>query len=172
MRSWPCLIHLLAGWFSSGQPRLEPVEHVDLPRYMGSWYVIAICDNPVERPLTAAMESYAHRGDGRIDVHFQWRSGSLSAPRQEHRFTARVIDRPANARWRVQIFPLVFASYVIIALDEKYRWAAVAHPSRKFGWILARAPSIPDSVWKDLLAVFQEQGYDPAQFRKVPHSAA
>lgn len=118
------------------------------------------------------MESYAHRGDGRIDVHFRYRPGHLEAPFKDARFTARVLRHSGQARWRVQLLPFFFASYVIVALDDKYRWAAVAHPSRKFGWILARETSVPDGVWKDLLAVFQQQGYDPAQFRKVPQPAA
>lgn len=172
MRSWHCLTHLFTGWFAFGQPRLEPVEHVDLPRYMGSWRLIAICDNEVESHLTDAVESYAHRGDGRIDVHFRHRPDRLDAPVKDFRFTAHVIAGSGNARWRAQLLPLLSVTYVIIALDEKYRWTAVAHPSRKFGWILARDTSIPDGVWKDLLAVFKEQGYDPALFRKVPQPAS
>lgn len=158
----------LAGCFTPGRPRLDPVDHVDIPRYMGSWRVIAVYDNPVERNFADAVESYRHMGEGRIAVEFRWRDQTFTAPIQLHRFTARVVDRQSNALWRVRLFPLFTARYVIIALDEKYRWVAVAHPSRKFGWILARETAIPDGVWKELLNVFRQQGYDPAKFRKIP----
>jgi apolipoprotein D and lipocalin family protein len=172
MRSARSIIHLLksffAGLLTPGRKPLDPVEHVDIPRYMGSWRVIAIYDNPVERHFADAVESYRHRGDGDIAVEFRWREDEIGGRFHIHRFTARVTDRPANARWRVRLLPIFSAAYVIIALDEKYRWAAVAHPSRKFGWILARHTEIPESIWKDLLDVFRHQGYDPAKFHKVP----
>lgn len=171
MRSLRCIFHFLKGCFPSVRPPLEPVEHVDIPRYMGSWRVYAVYDNVVERHFADAVESYRHRGEGHIAVEFRYREQDLNGPLRLHRFTARVTDRPHNSRWRVRLFPLVTASYVIIALDEKYRWAAIAHPSRNFAWVIARGTTIPDTVWKDLLEVFRRQGYDPARFQKIPQPA-
>ena len=170
LRSFPAFLRSrLTAW---GRPRLEAVEHVDLPRYMGSWRVIAIYDNPVERNFADAVESYRHLGEGRIAVEFRWREKDLNAPLKLHRFAATVVDRQTNASWRVRLFPLFYVRYVIIALDEKYRWVAIGHPSRKFGWILARKPAIPDDIRRELLEVFRQQGYDPARFVSVPQPAA
>jgi apolipoprotein D and lipocalin family protein len=150
---------------------LRPVGRVELPRYMGSWRIIACMDNAVERDFVDAVETYTLRPDGRIGVHFSWREKFFTAPEKTHDFTGRVTDPPANARWRMRLFPLFSASYVIIAVHPQYEWAAVAHPSRKFGWVLARHRSLPDDTYREIMSTFAQQGYDTERFIKVPQVA-
>ena len=49
------------------KPPLQPVAHVDLPRYMGDWYVIANIPYFAEKGCVDSIESYAARPDGDID---------------------------------------------------------------------------------------------------------
>ena len=53
-------------------------------------------------------------------------------------------------------------------VHPKYEWAAVGHPSRKFGWVFARERTMDDATYDEIMQVFQEQGYDIRQFIKVP----
>lgn len=157
---------------SHAAPEVRTVRHVNLPAYMGSWRVIACMDNPAERNFFDAVETYSLHRDGRtIGVSFEWRQGSFDAPRQNHRFRGRVVDQASNARWKMRLFPLFSASYLIIALGADYEWSAVAHPSRRFGWVLARERSLPGDTLDRIYGEFQRQGYDVERFIEVPQHA-
>jgi apolipoprotein D and lipocalin family protein len=46
----------------------------------------------------------------------------------------------------------------------------VGHPSRDYGWVMARDKRMTEADYAKVLAALEAQGYDPAQFRKVPQS--
>lgn len=163
---------LLAGCAvqSAGKPPLRTVSHVDLPRYMGDWRVIANIPYFAERGCVDSIEAYALRPDGTILNTFTFRKHSLDAPQQRIHANAKVFNPETNAEWRVTFFGLIRAKYFIIGLDPDYQWALVAHPSRKYGWVLARGHSLPEAKYRELLAIFAAQGYDISRFRKVPQS--
>ena len=60
------VIAVLAGGCASAKPTIAPVEAVDLPRFMGDWYVIAHIPSKQERDAYDAVESYRLDADGRI----------------------------------------------------------------------------------------------------------
>src|SRR5688572_24250988 len=66
-----CLIYaaFLIGCASS-KPPLRTVTHVDLPKYMGDWRVIANIPYFAEKDCIDSIESYALRPDGRIANSF------------------------------------------------------------------------------------------------------
>ncbi|MEI9893214.1 MAG: lipocalin family protein [Chthoniobacter sp.] len=90
---------------------------------------------------------------------------------QTHDFTGRIVSDGTNGRWKMRLLPLFTASYLIVDVAPDYSSAAVAHPSRKFGWILARDRSLPDPQYQRYLRVFARQEYDTALFKKVPQYA-
>ena len=156
-----------------GKPPLRTVSHVDLPRYMGHWRVIAEIPYFAERNGVDSIESYALLPDGSIYNWFTMRKGGFSAP--ETRFTAHgyVVNRQTNAEWKVKFLGgLITAPYVIIDLDPNYQWTVVGPPSRNYGWIMARAKTMPDSTYDAILKRLAAQGYDPARFQKVPQVPA
>jgi apolipoprotein D and lipocalin family protein len=158
---------LLTGCATS-QPPLKTVRHVDLPRYMGDWYVIANIPYFAEKDCVDSIESYALRPNGSIANSFRFRKKSFDAPQQRLEFVAHVVNHQTNAEWRVQFAPLISAGYYITDVDPAYRWTAVGHPSRRYGWIMARSKTLPDSVYRSILERLQAQGYDATQFAKVP----
>jgi apolipoprotein D and lipocalin family protein len=44
----------------------------------------------------------------------------------------------------------------------------VGHPSRKYGWIMAREKTLDDATYQTLLRGLADQGYDISKFQKVP----
>jgi len=149
-------------------PALRTVPKVDLTRYMGDWRVIANIPYFAERDAYDSLESYALRPDGKIDNWFVFRRGSWEAPLKRYDFTARVLDHETNAEWRVRFLPFVNVAYLIIDLDPEYQWTVVGHPSRRYGWIMARDRRLPDDVYGGILNRLAAQGYDPGRFVKVP----
>lgn len=144
------------------------MERIELACFMGPWRVIACVNNAAEHEMVDAVETYTLRADGGVEVHCRWREKSFNAPEQGRDFVGQVMDAPTNARWKMKLFPLLSASYVIIAVHPQYEWAAVAHPSRKFGWVLARGRTLPDRTYREIMRVFEQEGYDTRNFIKVP----
>jgi apolipoprotein D and lipocalin family protein len=167
-----CLCLYLSSCTSvSRQGPLKPADKVDLSRYMGPWCIIACTDNKVECDFVDAAETYRFSGSRRVDVHFAWRDKSFSSPVKIRDFTGRITSDGSNARWKMKIFPLLSARNVIIAVAPDYSSEAVAHPSRKFGWILARERTLPEKQYARYLQLFPKQGYDTSIFVKVPQRA-
>ncbi len=167
----------LAAWSAAflsldRKPELQPVRHVDLSRYMGSWRVIACMDNPLERDFVDAVETYRFEGGNQIGVYFEWRSKSFDAPLQKYDFRGHVLKGGSNARWGMRLFPPFSVSYVIIYLSPDYSVAAVAHPSRKFGWVLSRRRSIPEEEYEKVMGIFAKQRYDTSKFKLVSQHAS
>ena len=159
---------LLAGRFGD----LKTVDHVDLARYMGHWRVIANIPYFAEADCFDSIESYALRPDGDIDNWFDCRKKSASAPlARQAQARAVVVNRSTQAEWNVLFFGFLKIKYVVLAIDPDYQWIAVGHPSRHYGWVMARGTSLPDDTYARILAVFAEQGYDISRFSKVPQSA-
>lgn len=141
---------------------------IDLSRYSGTWRVIAVTDNAVEKKFVDATESYTMSGGGRVDVVFRWRQESFEAPLKTHRFRGRVTSDMSHGIWKVKLFPLFSATYIVVDVGPEYSWAAVAHPSKKFGWLLARETSVSEETWARFLTTFAQLGYDTSKFLKVP----
>jgi apolipoprotein D and lipocalin family protein len=163
---------LLNGCMSMKEP-LRPVSHVDLPRYMGDWYVIGEIPYFAEKDCVDSIESYALRADGGIDNWFTCRKKSFEAP-MERKATARisVVDKQSNAVWRVWFLGFIPVKYVILDLDPGYGWVAVGHPSRRYGWIMARTKTLDEATYQRILRDLGTQGYDTSKFQKVPQSPA
>jgi apolipoprotein D and lipocalin family protein len=166
------LAGLLAGCASVKQP-LRTVPHVDLPRYMGDWYVIANIPYFAERNCFDSIESYALRADGKIDNWFTCRKKSFEAPLERQvNAIATVEDKTTNAHWRVRFFKVISVQYLILDLDPEYQWVVVGHPSRGYGWIMSRAKTLADSTYAEILKRLADQGYDIEMFKKVPQRQA
>ena len=149
---------------------LRTVPKVDLPRFMGDWRVIANIPYFAERGNVDSIESYALRPDGIIDNGFAFRKESFDAPQKKMKFTAEVKNKETNAEWRIKFLPFLKVAYLVIDLDPAYQWTVIGHPSRKYGWIMAREKTLPDATYQAILARLAAQGYDPKKFAKVPQT--
>jgi apolipoprotein D and lipocalin family protein len=158
---------LLAGCATKAPP-LKDVDFVNLPRFMGDWWVIAHIPYFLERDTFDTKDTYRLRDDGRIDNIFTFRKGSHEAPEKSWKGVAWVVDKQSNAEWRVQFFWPLALPFHVIHLDPDYRFMAVGHPSRNYGWIMARDKTMSDADYASVLRALADQGYDVSRFRKVP----
>jgi len=159
--------------FSSGcttmKEPLKPVPFVDLPRYMGDWYVIANIPYFAEKNCVDSIESYALRNDGDIDNWFTCRDKSFDAPMKRKATARAVVDNTAsNSVWHVKFFKVLSVKYVILDLDPNYQWVAVGHPSRNYGWVMSRSKTMDEATYQAVLKSLAGQGYDVSRFKKVP----
>jgi apolipoprotein D and lipocalin family protein len=155
-------------------PRSEPLraieKQVDLPRFMGDWYVIAHIPTFIETQAYNAIERYRLDPDGSIATTFIFNKGSLTGPLKTYRPRGFIHNRETNAEWRMQfIWPLRLA-YLILHVDERYETTIIGVPNRNYAWIMARTPTLPPETYDALVRILSETGHDLSKLRRVPHT--
>lgn len=152
----------------AAQPPIEPVPQVDLPRYMGDWYVIAAIPSYFERQAFRALESYSLTPEGQVKTTFSYRNGALDGKLETMHATGFVQPGSGNALWGMQFIWPVKAEYIIAWLAPDYHAVIVARNKRDYVWIMARTPVIAPQEYDQLVAKVADFGYDTRRLRKVP----
>jgi apolipoprotein D and lipocalin family protein len=155
---------------SSARAPMQTVEHVDLPRFMGAWYVIASIPTFIERGAHNAVETYTLAPDGSIATRFTFRKDGFDGPQKTWNPRGFVLDHESNARWGMRFIWPVKADYRIIHLSDDYTQTVIGRQKRDYVWIMARTPQIPAADYARLLAIVESHGYDISKVQKVPHS--
>jgi apolipoprotein D and lipocalin family protein len=153
-------------------PALQTVAHVDLGRYLGTWYEIAAFPQSFQRGCTASTATYALRDDGDLDVVNRCRKESVEGPEKTARGRARVVDTTSNARLEVSFFRPFWGDYWIIDLGVDYDYAVVGHPGRDYLWILSRRPTLEAGVYDAILGRLTAQGYETSRLVRTVHGPA
>lgn len=162
------LLVLLAACQTNGHAPMHTVAHVDLPRFMGDWYVIANIPTLLERGAHNAVESYALAADGSIETTFTYRKGAFDGPLKQYHPRGFVLDTKTNARWGMRFVWPVKADYRIIHLADDYSQTVVGRQKRDYVWIMARTPQVSEADYQRLVRVVQDAGYDVGKLQKVP----
>ena len=147
---------------------IKTVEHVDLPRFMGDWYVIANIPTFIEKDAYNAVESYRQNPDGTIATTFTFHKGSFDGPLKAHHPRGWVTDKASNATWGMQFIWPIRAQYLIAWLDQDYTETIIARDARDYVWIMARTPSITAEAYQQLLNRVGAMGYDISKVQRVP----
>jgi apolipoprotein D and lipocalin family protein len=164
----------LAGCATRPPDGLQPVAlvpHVDLPRYMGDWYVIASIPTFLEKDAHNAKESYRLDADGTIPTVFTFNAGAADGPLKRYESRAFVKDSATNAVWGEQYIWPFKADYRISSLTPGYTEVVVTRQKRDNVWIMARTPTIPEADLARLTAFVGAQGYDLSRLRRVPQDS-
>ncbi len=136
------------------------VTTLDLSRYLGSWYEIARFDNRYERDLASVTAHYSLNPDGTIKVvnrGYNTRKEEWG----ESEGKAHPTDDPGKLR--VSFFPLIFADYNILSVDENYQWALVGSSSPNYLWILSRSEKLTPATIDHILSIAEVRGYDTSK---------
>ena len=175
MRLFSLLPLLAVGLFGSGcsaqdTRALPRPPSVDVPRFMGDWYVIAHIPSWPEREAYDAIESYALRPDGRIQTTFTYRKGSFAAPQRSMHPIGRVEKEGQGAVWGMQFVWPIQAEYIIAWLDDDYGQTIVARSKRDHVWLMARTPKVSEQDYQQAVQRIAQMGYDVGRLRRVPQS--
>lgn len=161
---------LVLGGCAAKGPEMKTVEHVDLERFMGPWYVIANIPTFLEKEAYNAVETYSLNDDGTIATTFTFRKGGFDGKKKEYNPKAFVLDHESNARWGMRFIWPIKADYRIVYLDDQYSQTIIGRQDRDYVWIMARTPTISDGDYEKLLSEVDELGYDTSQVKRVPQS--
>jgi apolipoprotein D and lipocalin family protein len=169
LRSWVCSLGLLlTGCAPESHPPLTLASHVDLPRFMGPWHVIANIPTFIEAGAHNPVESYKLEADGSIATTFTFRADSFDGPVKRYEPTGFVVDTQSNAVWGMRFVWPIKADYRIAYLNEDYTQTVIGRQARDYVWIMARAPTIPDADYQKLLDFVAREGYDISKVKKAP----
>jgi apolipoprotein D and lipocalin family protein len=161
-------VALGAGCSGTGLAPIRTADHVDLPRFMGDWYVVAHIPTIPERDAFNAVETYRLLDDGRIATTFSFIDGGFDGRRRTFNPTGFIRDSASNAVWGMRFIWPVKADYRIVYVDDDYRRTIIGRSKRDYVWIMARTPLIPAPEMQELVSIIDAQGYDIAKLRSVP----
>ena len=156
---------------------LASAAHVDLDRFVGSWFEIARLPRGSDAECVSdARATYARTKDG-LRLLSLCRRENGSTRRSTGR--AKLADDATQARFKISYshsaldaLPFVWSDYTIIDVADDYSTAIVGAADRKHLWLLSRQPSVGDSVRRDFLNKARAQGFDTSALIYTRHSAA
>ena len=146
----------------------QPLQHVDLQRYMGQWHEIAHMPHFFQRKCTDNVTAtYSMQEDGRVRVHNQCRekSGKIASvvgqarQKGERQGALEVLFAPKI----LSFIPMIWGDYWILEVDEEYQWAVVGGPKQNLLWILSRTPQMNESTFDTLTERARRRGYDTSK---------
>jgi apolipoprotein D and lipocalin family protein len=158
----------LLGACRSPHPPITTAPGVDLPRFMGDWYVIANIPTALERGAHNAVESYRLDADGSIPTTFTFRDGAFDGPLKRYCPRGFVPDSANPAVWGMQFIWPIKADYRIVYVSEDYQRTIIGREKRDNVWIMARTPQIADADFQDLRGRVGREGYDLSKLMPVP----
>ena len=163
------LAAIILGGCAAKGPEMKTVDHVDIDRFMGPWYVIANIPTFLEKGAHNAVETYTLNDDGTIATNFTFRKGGFDGKLKEYNPKGFITDNESNALWGMRFVWPIKADYRIVYLDDDYSKTIIGRQSRDFVWIMARTPTISDLEYDELVALVESLGYDMSKLERVPH---
>jgi apolipoprotein D and lipocalin family protein len=162
------LCSLLAGCQSIPDKPIPTVAHVDLPRFMGDWYVIANIPTFIEDGAHNAVESYELLDKTTVKTTFKFNQDSFDGPIKVYHPTGYIVDTKSNAHWDMQFFWPFKSEYRIVYLDDNYQQTIIGRTKRDYLWIMSRSPDIDQEIYTNLIAQAKTLGYDINKIQLVP----
>ena len=148
------------------------IATLDLPRFMGRWWVIANIPYFAERGKLASSDSYSLRADGGIDVVYAYRKSFDEVSERTLTAKARPLEGSGGAHWKQRFFGVFSVQVQVLEVDPEYRWALIGNPKRSLAWVFAREPQMDAATYAELVARLRPHGYDPAALQRIPQVPA
>ena len=142
---------------------------VDIPKFMGRWYVLANIPLSVEVGASNCVENYTwNQQSESIDVLFEYAAvgAAPAAPKAISEMHAKIVNNPVNSFWALN--PKVFGvylplglSYLVLYVAEDGSYTIIGTPSRQNLWIMTRLkPTIKEGgLYKKTASTSTENGH-------------
>ncbi len=169
-------------------PPLATVPFIDVERYQGVWYQVALIPNRFQKQCVSHTQAtYKLLSNGHIEVTNACRnaSGAMEQVVGEARRAQKYGAKLANGQLTPPMLQVRFApswvaalpfmgervwgDYWVIQLANDYRYAVVGDPTRAFLWLLGRSPQLAAADRATINSRLVEQGYNPALLRDEVH---
>ncbi len=151
---------------TTASTNIQPVQHVDLQKYSGKWYIIGSIPTRFDKKWKYTTESYSVREDGNIDVlttyvkHDVGKTSTLMSKGFPD-------DKTNNVEWKVQFIWPFKADYLIEELAPDYSYVVVGHPDKKYLYIMNRSGKMNNDLYTAIAERCRLKGYDISDLRKT-----
>jgi apolipoprotein D and lipocalin family protein len=165
-------------------PPLTTVPFVDINRYTGDWYEIALIPYFFQKDCVQDSKiTYtpipAESGPGQPPVLID----AFSCQTKNHKTIrmigrAKVSDTNTNAKLSATFLNVLGwrywfgENYWIIDLAPDYSYTVVGSLARQNAWIMARTPSLPKATLAGIADRLKAKGYDPCALKMSPQHVA
>jgi apolipoprotein D and lipocalin family protein len=156
-------------------PTLTPINALDVPRYMGTWYEITKFPAWFQKKCVADTRAeYSLQPGGQVQVINRCRQEN--GEMKEAVGIARQIGGTASSKLEVRFapawlsfIPAVWGDYWVIDLDPAYQLVAVSEPKLEYLWILSRSTKVDPGTYAALIARLSSRGFDLQRLEKTIH---
>lgn len=153
---------------SASAQTVTPVPALDLNRYMGKWYELAVYPGikPEKNCNSNAVALFAigyKRNRFLVVTSCQAKEGIT-----ESRTASGKRDKAGDGRLKLTYTWPFSSKEWVLALAPDYSWALVGSPNRKLLRIYSRTPTPQPEVLADIRARAAAQGFDPAKLITMP----
>ncbi|MBI3297111.1 MAG: lipocalin family protein [Elusimicrobia bacterium] len=159
------LLLAAAVWAASAPPKT--VGSMDLAKYMGTWYEVAVLPNAPQAGCSDTVVHYRLRDGGGFDLLNTCYKGAKYKP---YNGVAKPTEPGSTVKFFARFFLFFGSDYWVIDLDPEYRWAAVGNPARDRLWVISRTPTLEPAVYDAVVARAKAQGYPVEKLAKTVHS--
>ena len=153
---------------SAKEPFQEVVDHVDLEKFAGDWYVIALMPSIIEKNAVNGIETYTFEGGDKVHVRYVFYKGSPEGRKKVTTQRGWIIDTENNAEWKVQPLWPFRLPYLVIDLADDYRYTVIGTNNYKYLWIMAREPYLSPGDYEGILSRLDARGYDIEDIQIMP----
>ena len=151
------------------ETKVPVVDHVDIDKFMGDWYVIAHIPTFIEKIAYNAVETYALNADGTIATTFKFNKGGFDGPQKIYRPKGFVVPNTGNAEWGMQFIWPIKAQYKISYLDSSYTNTIIARDALDYVWLMSRDKNLSEAEIIRFTELIKSMGYNVDNLRRVPH---
>lgn len=151
---------------------LKTVEHVDIERYMGTWYEIAKFPQKFEEGLVGITATYSLLPNGKVRVLNSGYVGDFNGKLKSAKGKAWVVDKKTNAKLKVSFFWPFAGDYWIIELGKDYEYAVISESSKRYLWMLSRTPKMDERLYMELLTRLKDNDFDISKIETNPQGDA
>ncbi|MCB1141508.1 MAG: lipocalin family protein [Leptospiraceae bacterium] len=167
------LFYLIFGQFlihfsCASHPPLKTVQYVEISKYLGRWFEITSIPVLPQKGCRCTTATYGLKENGDLSVYNRCTKENDKV--SDINGYAVVKDDSTNAKLDVVFFWPFRGDYQILKLEEDYSIVLVGNESRKYFWILARNPKIPEEKKQEYLKEAELQNFPIKEIQTTDHS--
>jgi len=161
------LLSCLAACTAKNYPPLQTASYVDPDKFAGRWFVIANIPYFAERNKVGSQTIYRKRKDRLYDDIFVARNKNFSNPEKSLKGSVRILN-DTNTRWKSTFYWILNFTFDVVHVEDDYSFMLLGHPSRDYGWVMARTNTLSDGDYQQAMEIFVTLDYNIERFSKVP----
>lgn len=145
------------------------VDSVDLNRYSGLWYEIAVMGSDIDKGCRCPTEEFEYIPGRKyvtvIDKCIRFKNGRSVI--SEKKMKAFIFRTSANKMFKLQFLWPLRSEYEIISLNSEYSWTVISFPHKETLYILYRDSFMPGHKFNEVMHIIKDKGYNTSSIQKT-----